>query len=102
MCYPNPPESSSFPSAHAASVAAFTSALGLESRLLGVVVAPVAAVVAYSLVRTWVHWPTDSAIAGAGGVGRANVVGGNVSESERTDTSTSDGLSIGLSVGSQD
>jgi membrane-associated phospholipid phosphatase len=58
------PESSSFPSAHAASAAAFTTALALESPLLGVVVAPVAVVVAYSRVRTWVHWPTDG-IAGA-------------------------------------
>jgi undecaprenyl-diphosphatase len=58
------PESSSFPSAHAASAAAFTTALALESPLLGMVVAPVAVVVAYSRVRTWAHWPTD-VIAGA-------------------------------------
>lgn len=56
---PERPDSSSFPSAHATSAAAFTTALGLEKPVLGVVVAPVAVVVAYSRVRTRVHWPTD-------------------------------------------
>lgn len=61
---PEQPSSSSFPSAHATSAVAFTTALMLESPALGMVVAPVAVVVTYSRVRTRVHWPTD-VIAGA-------------------------------------
>jgi membrane-associated phospholipid phosphatase len=61
---PEQPSSSSFPSAHATSAAALTTALLLENRVLGALVAPVAAVVTYSRVRTRVHWPTD-VLAGA-------------------------------------
>ncbi len=57
----DPPESSSFPSGHAASAAAFTTAVALESPLAGAVLAPVAVAVGYSRVHTGVHWPSDVA-----------------------------------------
>jgi diacylglycerol kinase family enzyme/membrane-associated phospholipid phosphatase len=66
-----PPLSSSFPSGHAASAAAFTAALAVESPLLGAVVAPVAAAVAYSRVHTGVHWPSDVLAGAALGTGAA-------------------------------
>jgi len=57
----NPPTSSSFPSGHAASAAAFATALALESPRLGAAVAPLAAAVAYSRVHVGVHWASDVA-----------------------------------------
>lgn len=54
-----PPRSSSFPSGHAASAAAFTTGVAMESPLLGLLVAPVAAGVAYSRVHVGAHWPSD-------------------------------------------
>jgi membrane-associated phospholipid phosphatase len=58
------PTSSAFPSAHAATAAAFTIAVAWESPLAGLVVAPVAVAVAYSRLRTRAHWPSD-VVAGA-------------------------------------
>ncbi|GGS56080.1 MULTISPECIES: bifunctional phosphatase PAP2/diacylglycerol kinase family protein [Actinokineospora] len=65
------PTSSSFPSGHAASAAAFTTALALEHKGLGRLVAPLAGAVAYSRVHTGVHWPTDVMAGAAIGVGAA-------------------------------
>jgi diacylglycerol kinase family enzyme/membrane-associated phospholipid phosphatase len=56
---PDPPHSSSFPSGHAASAAAFTTAVAMECPLAGAVIAPLAATVAYSRVHTGVHWTSD-------------------------------------------
>jgi diacylglycerol kinase family enzyme/membrane-associated phospholipid phosphatase len=61
---PNPPTSSSFPSGHAASAAAFATAVALESPRLGLAVAPLAASVAYSRIHVGVHWGSD-VLAGA-------------------------------------
>lgn len=55
------PRSSSFPSGHAASAAAFATAVTMESPAVGLAVAPVAAAVAYSRVHTGAHWPSDVA-----------------------------------------
>ncbi|SNS20242.1 bifunctional phosphatase PAP2/diacylglycerol kinase family protein [Rhodococcoides kyotonense] len=60
----SPPRSSSFPSGHSASAAAFVTAVALESPAAGAVLAPVAAAVCYSRVHTGVHWPSD-VVAGA-------------------------------------
>ncbi|WP_052168699.1 bifunctional phosphatase PAP2/diacylglycerol kinase family protein [Actinoalloteichus spitiensis] len=57
--YTSPPVSSSFPSGHAASAAAFVTAVGMEAPKALPVVAPLGAAVAYSRVHTGVHWPSD-------------------------------------------
>ncbi|WP_367138262.1 phosphatase PAP2 family protein [Saccharothrix sp. HUAS TT1] len=56
---PEHPSSSAFPSAHAASTAAFATAIALGAPALGALLTPPAALVAYSRLRTRVHWPTD-------------------------------------------
>ncbi|WP_082393072.1 bifunctional phosphatase PAP2/diacylglycerol kinase family protein [Nocardia arizonensis] len=67
----NVPTSSSFPSGHSAAAAAFATAVALESPRTGLVVAPLAATVAYSRVHTGVHWATDVAVGAAVGSGVA-------------------------------
>jgi len=66
-----PPTSSSFPSGHAASAAAFATAVTLESPKLGLAVAPLAASVAYSRVHVGVHWTSDVIAGAAVGTGIA-------------------------------
>ncbi|HEU5474824.1 MAG TPA: phosphatase PAP2 family protein [Actinophytocola sp.] len=63
------PTSSSFPSGHAASAAAFTTAVAMESPVTGAVLAPLAATVAYSRVHTGVHWTSD--VVGGAALGTA-------------------------------
>lgn len=66
---PKTPTSSSFPSGHAASAAAFTTAVTMESSVLGAATAPLAAAVACSRVRSGAHFPSDvvvGALLGAG------------------------------------
>lgn len=68
---PDPPTSSSFPSGHAASAAAFTTAVAMESPLSGALIAPVAATVAYSRMHVGVHWTSDVVAGAALGAGIA-------------------------------
>jgi membrane-associated phospholipid phosphatase len=56
---PEHPDSSSFPSKHAVTAAAFGTATALEDREAAVFVKPLVLLVAYSRLRTRVHWPTD-------------------------------------------
>ncbi|MFL6121886.1 bifunctional phosphatase PAP2/diacylglycerol kinase family protein [Actinophytocola sp.] len=65
------PRSSSFPSGHAASAAAFATAVAMEHRGAGAAVVPLAAAVGYSRVHTGVHWPSDVLAGAAIGVGAA-------------------------------
>jgi undecaprenyl-diphosphatase len=65
------PTSSSFPSGHAASAAAFATAVAMESKRTGAVIAPLAAAVAYSRVHTGVHWGSDVVAGAAVGSGVA-------------------------------
>jgi undecaprenyl-diphosphatase len=71
---PEQPKSSSFPSTHATTAAAFTTAVALSAPAAGAAIAPLAAAVCYSRLRTRVHWPTDV----YGGVALGAVVGGLV------------------------
>ncbi|GAA1359986.1 bifunctional phosphatase PAP2/diacylglycerol kinase family protein [Streptomyces beijiangensis] len=72
------PGTTSFPSGHAASAAAFATGVALESRGWGAVVAPVAVSVAASRIYTGVHYPSDVLIGAALGVGAAFAVRGLV------------------------
>jgi undecaprenyl-diphosphatase len=56
---PEHPDSSSFPSKHAVTAAAFGTATALEDREAALFVTPLVLLVAYSRLRTRVHWPTD-------------------------------------------
>ncbi|OZM73115.1 glycerophosphatase [Amycolatopsis antarctica] len=65
------PTSSSFPSGHSASAAAFTTAVAMEFPAAGLAIAPLAAAVAYSRVHTGVHWPSDVGAGALIGIGIA-------------------------------
>ncbi|MER7185498.1 phosphatase PAP2 family protein, partial [Streptomyces hyaluromycini] len=68
------PITTSFPSGHAASAAAFATGVALESPAWGAVVAPVAFSVAVSRVYTGVHFPSDVLAGAALGTGAAFAV----------------------------
>jgi membrane-associated phospholipid phosphatase len=72
------PDSTSFPSGHAASGFAFASAIGQDQPRLGLTLRFLAAVVAYSRVHTGVHYPGDvvigSLIGAAAGQGVAGLM----------------------------
>lgn len=53
------PTNPSFPSGHAASAAGFATGVFLESGSAGLVVAPLAAIVAYSRLHAGAHWLSD-------------------------------------------
>ncbi|WP_328751643.1 phosphatase PAP2 family protein [Streptomyces sp. NBC_00285] len=72
------PITTSFPSGHAASAAAFATGVALESPAWGAVVAPVAWSVALSRVYTGVHFPSDVLAGAALGAGAAFAVRGLV------------------------
>ncbi|MFF9687610.1 bifunctional phosphatase PAP2/diacylglycerol kinase family protein [Streptomyces sp. NPDC014623] len=72
------PFTTSFPSGHAASAAAFATGVALESKGWGAAVAPVAAAVAASRVYTGVHYPSDVLAGAALGVGAAFALRGVV------------------------
>ncbi|MHA6764005.1 bifunctional phosphatase PAP2/diacylglycerol kinase family protein [Streptacidiphilus sp. PAMC 29251] len=67
----HPPITTSFPSGHAASAAAFATAVTLESPWLGAAVIPLAAAVAGSRVYTGAHYPSDVVAGAALGAGVA-------------------------------
>ncbi len=61
------PATPSFPSGHSASAAGFATGVALESGASGLVVAPLAAAVAYSRLHVGAHWLSD--VMGGVGVG---------------------------------
>ncbi|MER6027701.1 phosphatase PAP2 family protein [Streptomyces sp. NPDC001851] len=68
------PITTSFPSGHAASAAAFATGVALESPVWGAAVVPVAFSVAASRVYTGVHFPSDVLAGAALGAGAAFLV----------------------------
>jgi undecaprenyl-diphosphatase len=77
------PITTSFPSGHAASAAAFAAGVAMESPAWGAAIAPVAFSVAMSRVYTGVHFPSDVAAGAALGVGAAFAVRGMVPTRDR-------------------
>jgi len=61
------PWTSSFPSGHAASAAAFATGAALEMPKVGLVLGPLAAAVGYSRVHVGVHYPSDVVVGAAVG-----------------------------------
>ncbi|MFF4347082.1 bifunctional phosphatase PAP2/diacylglycerol kinase family protein [Streptomyces sp. NPDC001530] len=72
------PITTSFPSGHAASAAAFATGVALESRGWGAAIAPLATAVALSRVYTGVHFPSDVLAGAALGMCAAYAVRGLV------------------------
>ncbi|MBC3991613.1 phosphatase PAP2 family protein [Streptomyces sp. AC563] len=72
------PITTSFPSGHSASAAAFAVGVALESPRWGAVVAPIAASVAFSRIYTGAHYPSDVLVGSALGAGAALAVRGLV------------------------
>ncbi|MFF0740025.1 bifunctional phosphatase PAP2/diacylglycerol kinase family protein [Streptomyces sp. NPDC004111] len=72
------PVTTSFPSGHSASAAAFATGVALESQGWGAAVAPVAGAVALSRIYTGAHFPSDVLVGAALGVGAAFAVRGLV------------------------
>ncbi len=70
------PDSTSFPSGHAASGFAFASAIGREQPWLGLGLRFLAGAVAYSRVHTGVHYPGDAAVGALIGAGTGQAVAG--------------------------
>lgn len=68
------PTTTSFPSGHSASAAAFATGVALQAPAVGVPIAVVAAAVAYSRVHTGVHYPSDVVVGAAIGAGTALVL----------------------------
>ncbi|MDN0198408.1 bifunctional phosphatase PAP2/diacylglycerol kinase family protein [Streptomyces sp. S.PNR 29] len=77
------PITTSFPSGHSASAAAFATGVALESPAWGAAVAPVAFSVAMSRVYTGVHFPSDVLAGAALGAGAAFAVRGLVPTRDR-------------------
>ncbi|RZU23648.1 membrane-associated phospholipid phosphatase [Streptomyces sp. BK239] len=78
------PITTSFPSGHSASAAAFATGVALESPAWGAVVAPVAFSVAASRVYTGAHFPVDVVAGATLGAGAAFVVRRLLSAREET------------------
>src|SRR5947209_6918939 len=68
------PTTSSFPSGHSASAAAFATGVALQSPAVGAPVVALAAAVIYSRVHTGVHYPSDVIVGAAIGSGAALVL----------------------------
>src|SRR3954464_13977091 len=68
------PTTSSFPSGHSASAAAFATGVTLQWPAVGVPVSVLATAVAYSRVHTGVHYPSDVLVGAALGAGTAVLV----------------------------
>src|SRR3954466_1294877 len=68
------PKTSSFPSGHSASAAAFATGVAMQSPAVGLPVVVMATAVAYSRVHTGVHYPSDVVVGAAMGAGTALLV----------------------------
>ncbi|CAM3043754.1 bifunctional phosphatase PAP2/diacylglycerol kinase family protein [Skermania piniformis] len=69
------PSSSSFPSGHAATAAAFAAAVGLESPAIGFALSALAGAVGFSRIATGAHYPSDVIAGFALGAGIATLGG---------------------------